>query len=681
MTPKNTSQKDDPQNPGEQNYHHLDSLKDLVLQLHDIRDFEGMLRTVLTEVVEVSGLEAGAIFLVEKANNVAVLQFQTGIPEPLLSNFARLPLGSKIVKKVSDSDGMFELGTYDSVITENSLGRFHLVPLKYRDELIGFILLAETADCSLQPEITSIVDTMCAMSAAIIGRSKTAEALRSSEELNRGIVNSAPIGIMFIDTEGNIVYENPAMARIASGQEFYPSSILGKRFQDISERNGRQAGEAFSELMAGRTVYKLEIDYQTETGSLLTLEIHGAPRKGSAGEIIGAVLMCYDLTKFRSIEGQLRQAQKMEAIGTLAGGIAHDFNNLLTGIMGNVELALMRLQYGEGIDENLDNIRKSSKRAAELTSQLLAFGRRRMEQPKATDLVQCIREAIKLVRRTISPLIEISIDTGEALKVIFADEGQMNQMLMNLMINACNAMPEGGILTINTENFEIDDEFSSIRADVEPGDYVKLTLNDTGIGIPPENLNRIFEPFFTTKDVGKGTGLGLAMVYGIVKGHKGWIEVESKIGVGTSFYVYLPADESEPDLVEEKVIFSLEGGHETVMLVDDDEAVIGFGKDLLENFGYKVIIANDGFEAVEIYRRKQHSIDLIILDLSMPRKSGRESLKELLTINPDIKVIVSSGFDKGGPVNQLLEMGAKAFVPKPYGMEKMLGAVRKVLDD
>ena len=681
MTSKTSSARAGSPNPEDKNYHRLEALKDLVLQLHNIPDFEAMLRTVMTKVVEVSGLETGAIFLVERANNVAVLQFRTGNTESFLSGLDRLPLSSKIMKKVFGSDGIVELGILNSDDDVNSQSKFHLVPLKFREELVGFILLAETAGRRLDPENTGLVNAMCAVSAAIIVRSKTAEALRSSEELNRGIVNSAPIGIMFIDTEGYIIYENPAMARIIGGDASFPSHILGQRFLDISENNSRQAASAFAELMEGRTVYQLEIDYLTASGSLLTLEIHGAPRKGSAGEIIGAVLMCYDLTKFRSIEGQLRQAQKMEAIGTLAGGIAHDFNNLLTGIMGNVELALMRLNSGEYIDENLDNIRRSSKRAAELTSQLLAFGRRRMEQPKPTSLVDCIIEAIKLLRRTISPLIEISVDTEPGLNVIFADEGQMNQMLMNLLINACNAMPEGGILTIKAENFVIDDEFSSIKADLESGDYVKLTLNDTGTGIPSENLDRIFEPFFTTKDIGKGTGLGLAMVYGIVKGHKGWIDVESKVGVGTSIYIYLPVTESVPVTTEEKVVFSLEGGHETIMLVDDDESVISFGKDLLENFGYTVIVANDGFEAVEIYRRQQDSIDLIILDLSMPRKSGRESLSDLLAINPNLKVIVSSGFDKGGPVKQLLEMGAKAFVPKPYGMEKMLGAVRKILDE
>ena len=681
MTSKTSSARAGSPNPEDKNYHRLEALKDLVLQLHNIPDFEAMLRTVMTKVVEVSGLETGAIFLVERANNVAVLQFRTGNTESFLSGLDRLPLSSKIMKKVFGSDGIVELGILNSDDDVNSQSKFHLVPLKFREELVGFILLAETAGRRLDPENTGLVNAMCAVSAAIIVRSKTAEALRSSEELNRGIVNSAPIGIMFIDTEGYIIYENPAMARIIGGDASFPSHILGQRFLDISENNSRQAASAFAELMEGRTVYQLEIDYLTASGSLLTLEIHGAPRKGSAGEIIGAVLMCYDLTKFRSIEGQLRQAQKMEAIGTLAGGIAHDFNNLLTGIMGNVELALMRLNSGEYIDENLDNIRRSSKRAAELTSQLLAFGRRRMEQPKPTSLVDCIIEAIKLLRRTISPLIEISVDTEPGLNVIFADEGQMNQMLMNLLINACNAMPEGGILTIKAENFVIDDEFSSIKADLESGDYVKLTLNDTGTGIPSENLDRIFEPFFTTKDIGKGTGLGLAMVYGIVKGHKGWIDVESKVGVGTSIYIYLPVTESVPVTTEEKVVFSLEGGHETIMLVDDDESVISFGKDLLENFGYTVIVANDGFEAVEIYRRQQDSIDLIILDLSMPKKSGRESLSDLLAINPNLKVIVSSGFDKGGPVKQLLEMGAKAFVPKPYGMEKMLGAVRKILDE
>jgi len=376
----------------------------------------------------------------------------------------------------------------------------------------------------------------------------------------------------------------------------------------------------------------------------------------------------------------LRHAQKMEAIGTLAGGIAHDFNNLLTGIMGNVELALLQTGSGEPLFEKLKQMQKSAERAAELTSQLLAFGRQRMEQPKPANLNSAVDEAVSFIGHTIDKGVELRVTKDPNLWVVRADLGQINQALINLIINAADAMEGNGVLTMATSNIVIDDKYCNTHTDARPGEYVKIMIQDTGCGIPPGFIDRIFEPFFTTKPIGKGTGLGLAMVYGIVKGHDGWIEVYSEQGKGTAFKIYLPRETNEiiDQKVEEKV--ELRGGVETILLVDDEDVVRALGGTMLERFGYKVILAEDGMQAVDIYKSEKERISLVILDVTMPKKSGRETMMDLLQLNPNIRVVISSGFDRSGPVEELLKLGAKGFVQKPYRIGDMLQTVRGVLD-
>ena len=509
---------------------------------------------------------------------------------------------------------------------------------------------------------------------------KVAEiALKSSEELNRGIVTNAPIGILYLDREGIIIHENPAMIKMTGRAESRTDIIVGSRLADIPAVQSDISSDLRA-LLDGSPIAGVEIEYKTPGGEIRRIELHGSPRRGIEGNLIGAVIMCFDMTEYKAMEAHLRHAQKMEAIGTLAGGIAHDFNNLLTGIMGNVELVMLGLEPHDAIYDKLAQMQKSAERAAELTAQLLAFGRQRMEQPKPVNLNSAIDEAAGFIKHTIDKKVELKVVKEPSLWVVKADLGQMNQILINLMVNAADAMPNGGRLILKSSNSKIDRKHRNSNADARPGDFVKIDISDTGEGIPPDLIDRIFEPFFTTKPIGKGTGLGLAMVYGIIRGHDGWIEVRSKVGKGTAFNIFLPRAIEEIDSIAETKNVDFEGGIETILLVDDEEIVRTMGQTMLERFGYKVILAENGQEGLDLYKKQMKKIGIVILDVTMPIKSGRETLVELIDLNPKIKVVVSSGFDRSGPVEELMRLGAKGFVQKPYKIGEMLQVVRGVLD-
>ena len=381
-------------------------------------------------------------------------------------------------------------------------------------------------------------------------------------------------------------------------------------------------------------------------------------------------------------EERLRQAQKMEALGTLAGGIAHDFNNILAAIIGYSELAIDDAESGAVDLKSMTEILKAGERGRDLVTQILTFSRKVEPTLKPTDLGRIILQTGKMLERTIPKMVTIEHDLAQDLWLIQADAGQMTQMIMNLCTNANDAMPEGGRLAIKTENLIITADNPNLYQDVEPGDYVQLTVSDTGHGIDRESLEHIFDPFFTTKEIGKGTGLGLATVYGIIKSHGGAVACRSSVGRGTDFYICLPAINTTERSIPSGFAStgSDQGGDETILLVDDEASVRQIGRRLLNNKGYTVKVAESGENALEIYRRASDDIDLVILDINMPGMGGFQCLDELLEINPTVKVIISSGYARSGKVSRVLDNKAKAFIPKPYSAHEMLTTVRRTLD-
>lgn len=377
------------------------------------------------------------------------------------------------------------------------------------------------------------------------------------------------------------------------------------------------------------------------------------------------------------LQEQLLQSQKMESIGRLAGGIAHDFNNILAGIMGYAELLQRRFDDSTKEGRALEVIVSSSKKASNLTKQLLGFARHGKYNPIPIKINDRIKETIKVLEKIFEKNIKVIYDLSENINYIEADENQIDQVLTNIIINAKDAMPNGGRLTFNTENIYLDTEYTNKFLDLKQGNYVKITVTDTGIGMEKEIKDRIFEPFYTTKEKGKGTGLGLSMVYGIVKSHNGQINCYSEYGKGTSFSIYFPASEKRNGYIKKESI--IKKGQGTIMVIDDEENLRNLLKEQLEELGYKVIIAADGIEAIEIYEKKKNDINLILLDMIMPNLDGRETFYRLKKMNPDIKVLLLSGFSQNDKAVDIINEGALGFFQKPLELYKLSEAVYNVL--
>ena len=418
--------------------------------------------------------------------------------------------------------------------------------------------------------------------------------------------------------------------------------------------------------------------HRKKDGTVIQTEItsHVVDFGGRRGEIV----LANDVTSSLKLEDQLRQAQKMESVGLLAGGVAHDFNNVLTAIIGYGNLLQMKLAKADPLRSYADNIMITAQRAAQLTQSLLAFSRKQVIHPIPVELNSIILRVEKLLRRLIREDIELIIRLVPSDTSVMADSVQVEQVLMNLVTNARDAMPHGGTLTIGSSIEELNEDFISVHGYGKPGVYVRFSIADTGAGMDERTRERIFEPFFTTKDMGKGSGLGLASCYGIIKQHKGFIDVESEPGRGTSFHIYLPALENGASKNVAHAEEVLMGGTEAILVAEDDEVIRNLTSSILREFGYTVIAAKDGNDAVSEFRENRDRISLLLLDVIMPRKSGKDAYEEIRTLRPDIKALFISGYSADMISKEgILEEGS-SFISKPVSPSELLRKVREVLD-
>jgi signal transduction histidine kinase/ActR/RegA family two-component response regulator/HAMP domain-containing protein len=398
------------------------------------------------------------------------------------------------------------------------------------------------------------------------------------------------------------------------------------------------------------------------------------------------VVHCYveDITERLSLEAQLRQSQKMESVGQLAAGVAHDFNNMLTIIQGHVGMLMAKRKLPPDLQESVQAVYFAAERAATLTRQLLMFSRKNVMQPKPLDLREIVANVSKMLQRLLGEDIALELNAPTHISLVQGDMGMIEQVLMNLAVNARDAMPRGGKLTISTNTVEVNEAYAQIRPDAHPGLYVCLRVDDTGCGMDPATMRRIFEPFFTTKEVGKGTGLGLATVYGIVKQHGGWIEVASEVGRGTTFNVYFPATGAPVVALQQETaetITEIPGGKETILVVEDEPVLRDLAQAILQDCGYQVLEAGTGSEALQVLNRHDGHVDLLLTDMVMPDgMSGMELAQRLRDTHPELKIIFASGYSMEELDTGFIRQGHAQFLQKPYTHVTLPKAVRECLD-
>jgi PAS domain S-box-containing protein len=492
------------------------------------------------------------------------------------------------------------------------------------------------------------------------------------------IIDNVSHSIEIASVEGALVYVNESACRRLG---YHHSELLRMSAVDLdpdwSEENWKQFVQTIEQF--GNVT--IESRHRRKDGSVFPVEVTAnfIPFKGK--EYIFSYVT--DITGRREIEEeknkleeQLFQAQKMESIGRLAGGIAHDFNNTLTGIMGYAELLHLKFKDSDTTEAKATKvILKNARRSAALVKQLLGFSRKGDHDPRPLNINDLIKETVKVSEKIFEKNINVIYDLENEISSINADKNQVHQVLTNLFINAKDAMPGGGELTIRTENGFIDKNSAHFYPDITPGRYVKITVTDTGTGIPKDIKNHIFEPFFTTKEEGKGTGLGLASVYAIIKKHKGHISCYSEPGEGTTFNIYMPISENETFEEEKEETSEIIKGNRTVLVIDDEEEVRSLGTTILEKLGHNVYLAANGNEAAHIYKKHKNKIDLVILDMIMPGQSCKETLRELKMIDPNVRVLLTSGYGKNSKAREILDEGAHGFLQKPWDIRNLAAVV------
>ena len=521
---------------------------------------------------------------------------------------------------------------------------------------------------------------------------------RRDEELSRqthqtlaALVQASPLPIIALDLERRVKMWNPAAERLFG---WTAAEVLGRPNPIVQQEKQEEFKKYTDALIQGAQFAEFHLRRQRKDGSVIDISLSTTLLRDAQGKISGLMGIFVDLTERLRLEEQLRHAQKLEAVGQLAGGVAHEFNNLLTAIIGNIDLSLLEVSPDSSLHLMLGRVQQAANRATALTHQLLTFSRRHPMDLKPIRLSQITEEVARLLRQTIDRQIELKVESGEALFPVLADAGQIHQVVMNLCVNARDTLKErleklnaeGGKkewmpqIMIRTENVEVDAAYCRLHPEAKPGRYICLTVLDNGLGIDPKDRPRIFDPFFTTKEVGQGTGLGLAAVYGIVRQHQGWVEVDSVVGEGSIFKVYFPSTRISGVEESGRKAEAVSGGSETILLVDDEESIRELGRVILEPYGYTVFLAEDGMKAVELFEQARGGIDLVILDIMMPVRSGWEVLEQLRAISPKIKVIISSGYDLAGQQRALHKDPNVEFLAKPYSPAELARRVRKALD-
>jgi two-component system cell cycle sensor histidine kinase/response regulator CckA len=669
----------------------LVSLQEASKAILSTLDIDELLTLILQGLVDVSVLDRAAIFLVDEEREELFFAHAVGTDpsyvEDVRSYSVPLTKDTNILARVvqTGEPELVDDVAASNINKENPLIKrfqpeaFIALPLKVRGKVLG--VLVGDQEKSGGKVISTEKDFLISFSnqiAIAIHNANLYRKLEESERQYRELVENAHEGIWVVDENGLITFANQRLSAILGYDE-----MLGRNINELVPSDKKRVLlNLLVQNMRG-LVAQEEIEMLCNDGKLVSAIISSVPVI-EGDRYKGSFAMVTDITDKKRMETKLLHQQKMESIGTMAGGIAHDFNNILTGVLGYASLLKHRLQEEPETQRFVEIIESSSLRAADLVRQLLAFSRG--TQPEDLQVVypnRVIRETARLLESSVGKDVVLELDLNPHIPPIAANATQVQQAILNLCLNARDAMPNGGKISISTAEVDLDGDLAAAYQDLaaEPGKYICIRVADDGSGIPEENLDKIFDPFFTTKEVGKGSGLGLAMVYGIVQNARGYVQVQSEEEKGTEFNLFFrvaSGKEQEPTLGQLKP--GLEG-NETILLVDDEPMVRDLGTEILRGYGYQVVEAADGVEALEIFNHKRAEIDLVILDLLMPKLSGKETLERLRQLDSTLKILICSGYGTREPESQLLAGDRQTpLVHKPFKPEELVYAVRKILD-
>jgi two-component system cell cycle sensor histidine kinase/response regulator CckA len=679
-------------------------LRDLELKLHNQAsqalnsnlNLDQVLVMVLEEVRRLMDIVGSSIWLTDAVTGDLVCRQATGAYGETLRGW-RLAPGEGLAGWVADHDeSLISQDTYTDKRhykeVDLSIGRDMrsalTVPLRIKGDVIGVVQVVDMESGRFDETDLTLLETLAGSAAIAIEnarlyekgqkeiaiRKKTEQALRESENRYRTVLEANPDSVIVYDMEGRVTYLNPTFTRVFG---WSLEERLGKKMDIfVPEEDWPTTKTMIAKMLAGEDISGIETRRYTKAGDIIPVSISGAIFNDRDGNPAGSVVNLRDIGEQKRLEAQIQQSRKMEAIGTLAGGIAHDYNNLLMGILGNLSLISLDFDSSHPYYAKLNNIEKYVQSGAELTKQLLGFAKGGKYEVKPVDLNDLIENSSEMFSRT-KKEIRICRKYQKEIWSVEVDSNQIEQVLLNLYVNAGQAMPGGGELYLDTNNVTLNEDHVR-HFSAKTGNYVKISVKDTGVGMDEDTLKKIFDPFFTTKDRSMGTGLGLASAYGIIKNHGGMINAHSVIGQGSTFDVYLPAS-SKKIVRKEDVNREALKGSETILLIDDEDIVIDVGGQILERLGYRAVTARSGKEAIEIYRANKNQINMVILDVIMPDMGGGETYERLKKINPDIKVLLSSGYSINGQASEIMNRGCNGFIQKPFNMEQLSMKIRDIL--